>query len=311
MAKYRRVRVDNVVYRVRQNISWDLKNAASEYATKLRTQYRFDGWLYRAEIPSVLIEREILDPNYEKQLSLLNQRLEDYKYQLYLERENPVSVRKTTSNIQRTQASIMEMAIKISLLDQFTMEGYSELEAARFILRRSISPKPANYMQLVKIEQALSESMVGMNKIRELSRTEPWRSVWNAKKQAAFRFHPLSTEQISLSSFSKMYDGVYKHPERPDNYVIENDDMLDGWIISLNKKDSKKPTSSKIAGSREVFVMAGDQVEANEVYASNPADIRFLQKSREKQLEKQGTVRYADFGDVKRERLMKNAQKQG
>lgn len=312
MTKFRRVRIGSTVYRVRQNISWDLKNAAEEYAEKLRKQYRFDGWLCRAEIPRILVLREILDENYESQLRLLNKRLEDYKFQIYLERENPVSVRKVTASIEKTKSSIIELAAKLAFMDQFTLEGYTELEASRFVLRRSVSPRLTKYTDLLNLERALGDDIVHSEKIRELARTEPWRSIWNAKKQAAFRYQPLTSEQLSLCSFSRMYDGVYKHAERPDDYVIENDDMLDGWIISLNRKENRKDkVNQKIANSREVFVMAKDQVEANEVYSQNPADIRFIQKSRQKQLERQGSVRYADFGDVKRERLLQNAQKQG
>lgn len=309
MAKYRRVRIGSRIYRIRQNISWDLKNQAEQLADFLISQYRFDGWLRREDVPRILIERGLLDPQYENQLKMLHKRLEDYKFQLYLERENPALTKKNSQNIERAKRSLLEISNKLLMLESVTLEGYAGTEAARFVLRRSVRPRLSTFGELLQVERALSGDMVSSEEIRKIARTEPWRSYWGARKQGAFRLQPLSSEQLTLSSFSKMYDGVYKHSERPPDFVIENDDMLDGWIIYVTKDDkSKEKMTSKIAGSREVFTMVDSQVDANEMYARSAPESRFIQQSRQKQMEQQGAVRYTDFSDVKRERFL-NAKK--
>lgn len=297
MSKYRRIRRGKL-YRVRQNVSWDVRAAAKEFAEHLRQQYRFDGWLRRDDVFPLLIEREILEPAYENQLKLLYKRLDDYKFQLYIERDNPALTKKTTSNIERTRKTINELLNKISSLDQYTLEGFIWQETQRFILRKVIEPKPRNLHEMLIVEHAFMEDFIGGETLRAVARSEPWRSYWNARKQAAFRYHPLSDEQVALCSFSKMYDGVYKHPEKPPEFVIENDDMLDGWIISVSKEDKKEKPGKQ---SRETFMMVNSQVEANEVYSKNPTDVRILQQSRQKQLERKGEVKYTEFGDVKQE----------
>ena len=83
---------------------------------------------------------------------------------------------------------------------------------------------------------------------RELARNNPWRSYWSSEKTARGVFGvcaaETTTEQRTIMMFSSMYDSVYESGEAPEDNVIEDDDMLDGWfLIQKQKREQEKAKS--------------------------------------------------------------------
>lgn len=309
MAKYRRISVGET-YLVRQNISWDLRNLADYIESQIVSKYRFDSILRRNQTSDILIKRGILEPNYKQQMEVLNQRLEDLKFQIYLERNNPPSVERLRKQIRRTEQTFEEISERSLSLDHCTLEFMAEQEAFVIIFRRLVRPKVKNYELLRKIASKFNADQIISKEIRKTARSEPWKSNWSTKKHGCFRILPLTNEQLTLVTYSQMYDGVNKHSEKPPDFVIKDDDMLDGWIISQTREDIvKKKTSSKNANAQELFVMADSQIQANEVYAKNSPDARFAQISRQRKLEREGAVKHHQFPDIQQMRMFQNAKR--
>jgi hypothetical protein len=306
MSEYRRVRL-NRTYLIRQNVPWDIKERADGVREDILYKYRFDGWIRREYSPAILVMRGVLEENYTDQINLLQKRADDYKFQLYLERRNPRSTVKLRQQINNTHASLSKLLDKLYSIDQYTLDYFAEQESFFYILSRIVKPQVKNRQKLIRLANLMQ--LISLKDIRRLARSDTWRAYWAAKKQAIFRHTPLSNEQLSLATFSRMYDNVYSHPEKPESFVIDDDDMLDGWVLSHDREDlvQSKVKNSKVAQSNEVFVMAGDQVQANEVYAKNSPEARLAQQTRQKQLERFGGMKYTDFADMKQERMMRNA----
>ena len=164
--------------------------------------------------------------------------------------------------------------------------------------------------------------MISSYQYREIARTEPFRSLWSIAKQNIFgTLSNLTIDQKNIILYSKMYDNVYEHPERPNDEVIEDDLMLDGWFavqkreseIERNKKqadnllDSKKNRKGGDAG--ELFVVAGNKEEAKKISSLNDLNTKMKLKQRQQQINKDGSLEEQEFIDVKLD-LRNQAMKQ-
>jgi len=100
----------------------------------------------------------------------------------------------------------------------------------------------------------------------------------------------------------------------PDNDVINDDDMLDGWFIIQNKKREREKkenqfensTSDKIKNSDEVFVMSSSTKEDAKINDLNSPMSKQIKKQREAVINKKGGAEQHEFADE----LMKAKNKQ-
>ena len=172
------------------------------------------------------------------------------------------------------------------------------------------------------IQSAIQHATVfSIAQIREIARSEPWRSIWAVQK--ADSFHTPAQEwtdsQRYLASFSKMYDNVYESTECPPDSVVQDDDVLDGWFIQQRKKrdEAKQEQSTdhhfgnhKGRGRQELFVMARNQDEANAILNQNDAAGKAIIQTRKQVLKNAGgeAVLEQDMPDVKRDLQMQAVQ---
>jgi len=68
-----------------------------------------------------------------------------------------------------------------------------------------------------------------------------WRARWRAStKTSSPLFEGVTTDwninQVALVFWSNFYDNIYEHPERPEQKIIDNDDLLDKWVEDQAKK---------------------------------------------------------------------------
>ena len=167
-----------------------------------------------------------------------------------------------------------------------------------------------------------NSNQISSTEFRLVARSEPWRSMWNIGKKQGNAFGKpaceLTKDQISLSSYSSMYDNVYESSEVPDEKVIEDDDCLDGWFIhqrrEYDKQKKKKQAEDmiknpKIANSQEIFLMAKDQEEANKIFDVNHPAVRGIIKDRENTIQNAGRqIKFTELNDIKQDIAMESMQ---
>jgi hypothetical protein len=114
-----------------------------------------------------------------------------------------------------------------------------------------------------------------------------------------------------------MYDNVGEHHESPSQEVIEDDICLDGWFIFQDRKmkEEKKKgqadnmiSNEKIRNSGEVFVMAQDQENADEIYDMNNPLARGTVKQRQEQIEGSENMDFKELQDVKQDIAVQRQQ---
>ncbi len=157
-------------------------------------------------------------------------------------------------------------------------------------------------------------SKISVSKIRELARSNTWRSTWSVAKSISNLFeHSItrwSSNQSDLVYWSQIYDMVYESYERPKQEIVEDDDLLDSWLIRQNEKSQSDSKSGldhgeskhqfKKQGRQEQFVMA-DKEGAKEIYSmNNPGDRQKIIK-KQSIIQNKGSVKEQDMPDSQME----------
>ena len=111
--------------------------------------------------------------------------------------------------------------------------------------------------------------------------------------------------------YARMYDNVAESPEAPTEEIIADDICLDGWFIDQKKKQDKQKkqnqvdgmiSNDKIRNSGEVFVMAQDNEDAQQIYDLNDGMARSTVKQRQAQIEGQeDLMKFQELADVKQD----------
>lgn len=177
---------------------------------------------------------------------------------------------------------------------------------------------------------AYATSRASEAELREVARTEPWRSLWGSREACNAVFpgpaSGLTDEQKLLVAWTRVYDNAAQDPDGPDEEQTADDDAFDGWLIKRRrgKGDATKDriersiTNPKIAGADEVMVIAALPGEAvsglspDEVAAverlNSPAAAR-LKVERAAQVARRGALHEAELVDQKQRILMELASR--
>lgn len=160
-----------------------------------------------------------------------------------------------------------------------------------------------------------NNQVVDISSIRELARTDPWRTYWNSG-DIVFN-GPVcdwTDEQRLLVNFSKMYDNIYSNPDKPNSMIINDDDLLDGWLMDQQQNDEYNrkgggDIKNQHPGANEVFVVAKSEEDIHQINQMNDMNAKVIKKQRQAVINKQGTASDLDFHDTKLDMEMQANQK--
>jgi hypothetical protein len=175
---------------------------------------------------------------------------------------------------------------------------------------------------LEKIIFLLHKQNIPADYYRELARCNHWRQIWAHRKACGTVFgvsaSELTDSQKALLFWTITFDNIYQSQECPSDEVIEDDDMLDGWIIFQRRKKEAEQNkqgvmenlqNSKIANAQEVFVVAETQADAEKVFRMNSAEGNRIRRQRWRQIQEAGQMNELEMMDTKREiQMMINKQ---
>jgi hypothetical protein len=123
----------------------------------------------------------------------------------------------------------------------------------------------------------VGSNLISIEDYKNVARSEQWKAVWNSNKNNLFNksAYDLSDEQKTLISISNMYDRIYEHPECPGDDVINDDDILDGWMIyqrnkadKIKKQNIAQEIANKHKNAKEIFIVA-DKEDVNDIFDLN------------------------------------------
>lgn len=285
-----------------------------------------DGCYVKEELEFFLIEQDIWSPHMENEIERLRKDLENVKVEAYENFFKARELRSAKYKIKRITADMNDLFFKKHSMDQLSCDGVAEQARFNWIISKTAfhaCGAPVNWAEhnLSKFISVYRENTIDHADIRKICRNDPWRSMWNTAKKTGKLFDEaaiyLSKDKINLCSYSSMYDNVYESPDSPNEKVIEDDDCLDGWFISQRRKydKSKKEREAedliknpKIKNSKEIFLMAKDQKDAEQIVGLNDGLSKSILKQRLDTVKEKGKVNDLDFSDVQLDLQMQQHQ---
>lgn len=287
----------------------------------------FKGVYLKKELLPILVENELWTPLDDREVEKTEKKIEEYKikaFEFFYKTRDLANTKMTLRNLEK---KLIKYRSKKHVLDHISCEGVADFARSIWIISKTVyTPDKKLYdwsnYSLSSLMNYYNSNQISSMDFRSVARSEPWRSMWSVGKKQGNAFGKpaceLTKDQISLSSYSSMYDNVYESSEAPDEKVIEDDDCLDGWFIKQRReydKNKKKRqaedmlSNPKIANSQEVFLMAKDQEEANNIFDVNHPAVRNIIKDRQNTIENSGgQISFTEFNDVKQDIAIESMQ---
>lgn len=266
----------------------EIKYEAELLYEKIIEDNKFSNWIKKENLHILLDKVDIWNKEDEDLLKKIEKKLENQKLSLYNERLKKQRVAEIKKEISLSKDSISKLLSRKHSFDYITLEDYASGKKIEFLFTKTICDSKNNlvfdsdtskidYNYFTFLTSEIANHFISIEQYKQIARSEHWKTIWNANKSNVFNRSAidLTDEQKSLINVSVMYDRIYEHPEAPDETVIEDDDMLDGWMIYQKRKTeaSKKEGRAqdilaKHGDAREIFIV-GDKEDAEDIYSLN------------------------------------------
>ena len=176
------------------------------------------------------------------------------------------------------------------------------------------------------LDEAMNQWALMMNHshedLRDIVRTSPWSNKFGVLEEKVLTdFCRLNDIQLALLMYSKMYDNARQSMDCPPEDVFKDDDMFDGWMAkqrqeaeeTRNKRraDKKLEKNGKSSNAGEMYLLAEDPQEANEVSRLNSFADKMRLRDRMREVKNRGEVEELNLTDtqMKLRRQMMEQQK--
>lgn len=289
-----------------------------------------DGFKTHDQIMEWLIEKNIWSGKEEGKIKFFTDDIEKFKVEMYENRHEKKKYNKIRLYLRKAESESQKLILKKTSYYENSCEGLAQTEKVSWMIRNCSykDGKLYNYdnddgLSLDRAMVLWQASSTPSRELRELATNEPWSSLWNSSKKCDLKLFyndELNICQKTLLMWSQTYDSVYESPDCPPSFVIEDEDLLDGWFIVQHRKakaDKEKEDIDKKLGNnadkQEVFLMGKNdkqQIESIEKYNDTEAVIK--RKSRSNALSKveKGTaIEHINLPDVQKDLKLEATKK--
>lgn len=302
------------------------RHIAQEIFIESFEEAELEGLYNQEELEFFMYSNNVWDDEKEKQIVQMPKDIEELKVRLFeatFKTEERKTIRKMLKIAKETFSSLYK---EKSAYNHLSCEGIASMDRMRYLVGKGLSFEDGtrvwegdDFWKQTEplLEDATSvfiENKISDSNFREIARTDPWRSTWSCRKSEASLFGvpavDLTEEQKSIIIWSSLYDNIYEHPESPVEEVLEDDDMLDGWLILQRRKRTKKGIETgvdglirndKIRNSKEIFLIAESMEDAKKIESLNDMSARMVKKERSQALKKHGTLAEENMPDSVRD----------
>ncbi len=303
-----------------------IKYLAEELYEELYDEYQRD-LMNEEELYDYLVDNEFWSQEHETKLKDFRQNIEKLQVQLFECHFRSAEKKEIRKLLKFTRERIKELIEERHKFDNLSAKGVATIAKNKYIIGLSVCDKykkplfnEFNFIEtpfplLDRIIIEYNKQLVTTAQFREISRTEPWRQYWTAKEGVASIFPnnaaELTEEQLTLISWTRLYDNVFQHPKCPGDSILEDDDALDGFLIKdKQERDKDKEVSlldevtdnPRIKNADEVFIMADTEEDAKRINSLNTESGKNIKRQREQYIQKVGKTGEKDLPDV-RQRL--------
>lgn len=305
------------------------KYISEEIYIKYYNKAKEDGMYTEQQVLSLLISQNLWNSEKEEELNKSKKFLDQLKVELFDNYHKTDSRNINKARIEQVRKKCLELLAAKHQLDHFSCDAYASSVKAKYIVSKCLYRggirvfKNRNYLQSQSkiLEYAVNQYNAGQiteTQYRLLARNESWRNIWKMRDANLPIFSTsadkLTIEQLNLLNWSIFYENILKNEKRPPNYIIEDDDALDGWLIKFHK-DSGNNNADKYMDAQELFIPVyqyGDTDQDvndnfNMIKNLNSPEAKSIKNLRSEAIKKYGTVKEQDLPDQKNV-IMKMAQ---
>ena len=299
--------------------------------------FDFDPALTRDTILDILIKYNLVPQDVDQKIDKLEKDIELLKHQLFLNYlKNPLKFKSIKEALVLTRRMYLAFLQARHSLDHLTIEGCAEAAKMNWLFSSRLYDERDN---LVEDTSILERVMVRMNSerisnddFRDIARSEPWRSFWNANSDFVFGTPVVdwTEEQKAVVLYSRMYDSAYKSSDPPSDLIVNDDDLFDGWMIEQKKEyerskkekkaDKKYASNEKFDKADEIYTMATQEHKdekgkkyigavtskeaINEINEMNSLESKMIKQQRMSAIKNAGSLQEQQLPDVKRDLAM-------
>lgn len=292
---------------------------------------KFNDWIRLEYLDSLLINLGLWNSDALKIITKIEKNMDDTKVSLFqsaLIETKCKSLRKNLDSLKKQYNKVM--GHKYEMMSN-TLEGYANGAKHEYIIcntlyknselvfnNKQTTNDQNSYIFFNELLLEINKHNISIETYKQIAKHNLWRGYWNCDKNNIFSDSVIewTEEQRSLVNVSVMYDNIYNHPECPSDNVINDDDMLDGWMIYQKRKsDKNKKTDQidslnpKLKNAQEVFLMSNSKEETQEILSLNSDEGLSRIKSKFDHIDKtEGPVKEFELPDVKNDLQLKLRQ---
>jgi hypothetical protein len=309
-----------------KNEQYELRNPSSEIRYEAQLLYnsiindeKYNEWYHNEDIEYMLINLGLWSRDTKKIIKDLEKKIENSKVDLYKSAALNTAAKKIRIYLNGLKDQLSGILMKKQEFFTNTLEGYASSIKNEFIICSTLYKnnslvfiKNANNTQLSylffnDLINELNKLSISIESFKKLARSDMWRSFWNCNKENIFSksVSEWTDDQRTLVSMSRMYDNIYEHPECPDDSIIEDDDMIDGWMIvqrnkikKLKKQAQVDDMNPKLKNAQEVFLMPQSAEEIEDIVGLNSDESLRKMKQRINYVKTVGSAEESQLPDV-------------
>lgn len=305
-----RIRIKDKPTLIVRSATKDLLYEAQEVYVDVYEQSIEDGLLTVDECVQEMVKIGLWDSEQEDNYkNILPKHLDYWKENLYRSRIKPSQLKSIRLHLEKAKEEYKRLGYERHQFFHYTVEGSANYSRIYFVVENTTfyedgTPYDWKYHSVDEVIIEINKDFISEEAMRELARTEPWKSMWFTRKVNNKLFDGLLTsEQQRLISWSSLYENVVQSVHPPEPEVINDDDMLDGYLLVQSKEreaaNRQNPNSrDKIGNSDEVFIKAHSWEDAKKIAELNPDNVKRIKQNRMAALEEAGEIEHHKFGDV-------------
>jgi len=270
-------------------------NEANNLYLEFLHENRFEDILDNDSLDFLLLKNGIISVFDQNKLKEIPKKIDNAKLQLFKDFMLPSKrkyIKQEIENLRKEQNLIYN---KRYPFEKYTIEYLAEKIRNRHIFSNVVLNKKYKKIKIKScyidfVINKFNEDYISITEYRQLARNSEWTNIWYIFKNKSFR--KIGIEQQNLISYTKLYENVNKHPERPDEMIIQDDDALDGWLIDINNKNKEKEKSNNSQKNKkdhnEHFIIANDEEDIKSIIGMNDTTGKIIQKKIHKMTQQTG-----------------------
>lgn len=302
-----------------------LKYKANLLYDSILNDEKYNEWIRAENLDRYMTYLEVWNNDMSMFIEKSDKQLEDLKVSLFTNRLNSKMTSRTRNQIANIRKRVSDLHLTRQTYYAQTLEGYAESIKYEYIITNTLfagkkkvfgkfGSLQTSYQDFTAIVSEINNHALSTSNYRQVARSDLWRSFWSIDKTNIFA-GPVSLwteEQRTLAGYSAMYDSVYEHPEKPNDTVVNDDDMLDGWMITQRRavekskqQESILKTNTKLNKAQEVFIFTDSQEGIKEVMSMNSDEANLAIAQRTSILNNKQSIDHAHLPDIQKELLHK------